>query len=97
MSMHDPPHPGEFIREIYMEPFGLSSRKVARSLNVAASTFIRLLHCESSVTPEMALRLAHVFGRTPESWLAMQDHYSLWHAKQKVDMRDVKKLELTSV
>jgi len=97
MSMHNPPHPGEFIREVYMEPFGLSSRKVARNLNVAASTFIRLLNGESNVTPEMALRLSHVFGRTPESWLAMQDHYSLWHAKQKVDLRDVKKLELAAV
>ena len=77
MNMHDPPHPGEFIREVYMAPFGLSSRKVARNLNVAASTFIRLLNCKSNVTPEMALRLSHVFGRTPESWLSIQDHYSL--------------------
>ena len=38
MSMHDPPHPGEFIRSLYLEPFGLSSRKVARNLNVAPST-----------------------------------------------------------
>ena len=97
MSMHDPPHPGEFIKEVYMEPFGLTVRKVARNLKVAPSTFVRLLNCQSNVTPEMALRLSYVFGRTPESWLAMQDHYSLWHARQKVDMRDVKKLELAAV
>lgn len=97
MSMHDPPHPGEFIRELYMEPFGLSSRKVAKNLNVAPSTINRLLKGESNVSPEMALRLAHVFGRSPESWLAMQDHYSLWHAKQKMDFKDIKKLELAAV
>ncbi len=97
MSMHDPPHPGEFIKEVYMEPFGLTVRKVARNLKVAPSTFVRILNCQSNVTPEMALRLSYVFGRTPESWLAMQDHYSLWHARQKVDMRDVKKLELAAV
>ncbi|MCH7764442.1 MAG: HigA family addiction module antidote protein [Candidatus Marinimicrobia bacterium] len=97
MSMHDPLHPGEFIKEVYMEPFGLTVRKVARNLKVAPSTFVRLLNCQSNVTPEMALRLSYVFGRTPESWLAMQDHYSLWHARQKVDMRDVKKLELAAV
>ncbi len=97
MSMHDPPHPGEFIREVYLEPFGLSSRKVAKNLNVAPSTINRLLTGDSNVTPEMALRLSQVFGRSPESWLAMQDHYSLWHAKQKIDLKDLKKLELAAV
>lgn len=97
MSMHNPPHPGEFIREVYMEPFGLSSRKVARNLNVAPSTINRLLNGESNVSPEMALRLSQVFGRSPESWLAMQDHYSLWHAKQKIDLKDLKRLELVAV
>lgn len=97
MSMHNPPHPGEFIKEVFMEPFGLSSRKVARNLNVAPSTINRLLNGESNVTPEMALRLSQVFGRSPESWLAMQDHYSLWHVKQKIDLKDLKKLELAAV
>lgn len=97
MSMYNPPHPGEFIREVYLEPFGLSSRKVAKNLNVAPSTINRLLNGDSNVTPEMALRLSQVFGRSPESWLAMQDHYSLWHAKQKMDLKDLKKLELAAV
>lgn len=94
MSMHKPPHPGEFIREVYMEPFGLSSREVARNLNVAPSTFNRLLNRNSNVSPEMALRLSRVLGRSPESWLAMQDNYSLWHAKRTADLTKVKKLEL---
>ncbi|MEE9166999.1 MAG: HigA family addiction module antitoxin [Candidatus Neomarinimicrobiota bacterium] len=97
MSMHNPPHPGEFIREVYLEPFGLSARKVAKNLNVAPSTFIRLLNGESNVTPEMALRLSRVLGRSPESWMAMQDHYSLWHAKRTTDLKEVKKLELVGV
>ncbi len=65
--MYNPPHPGEFIREVYMEPFGLSSRKVAKNLDVAPSTIIRLLNGKGNVTPEMALRLSRVFGRSPES------------------------------
>ena len=97
MSMHDPPHPGEFIRAMYLEPFGLSSRKVARNLNVAPSTINRLLNGESDVTPEMALHLSQVFGRSPESWLAMQDHYSLWHAKQKMNLKDFKIFEFAAV
>ncbi len=96
MSMYNPPHPGKFLKEIYMEPYGLSVRKVARNLNVAPSTITRLLHGDSSVTPEMALRLSEVFGRTPESWLVMQDNYSLWHAKKKLDLHALKKLNFPS-
>jgi len=77
MSMHNPPHPGEFIKEVYMIPFGLSSRKVAKNLKVAPSTINRILNGESNITPTMALRLSYVFGRSPESWLSMQDNYSL--------------------
>ena len=95
--MHNPPHPGEFIREVYMIPFGLSSRMVAKNLNVAPSTINRLLNGESNISPEMALRLSHVFGRSPESWLAMQDNYSLWKTKQEIDLKDVKKLDLIPI
>ena len=94
MSMHNPPHPGEFIRDIYIKPFDLSYRKVAEKLNVAPSTFNRLINGDSNVTPEMALRLSKTLGRSPESWLAMQDHYDLWHATKTVNLRKVEKLDL---
>ena len=55
MMMHNPPHPGEFIREVYLAPFGISARQVADSLGVSASTFNRLLNGQSNVSPEMAL------------------------------------------
>ncbi|MBC8322534.1 MAG: HigA family addiction module antidote protein [Candidatus Marinimicrobia bacterium] len=97
MSMYNPPHPGEFIREIYIEPYGLSIRSIASNMNVAPSTLTRLLNGVSNVSPEMALRLSRVFGRSPESWLAMQDHYSLWFAKKKINIKDLKKIELESV
>jgi len=96
MSMHNPPHPGEFIKDIYMDPFGLSSRKVASNLNVSHSTLTRLIKGDSSITPEMALRLSMVLGRSPESWLAMQDNFSLWVAKKNLDLSSVTKLELVS-
>jgi len=94
MSMHNPPHPGEFIREVYIEPFGISVRKVAESLHVSASTLNRLLNGESNVSPEMALRLSKALGRSPESWLAMQDQYDLWHARKNLDLRKIRKLKL---
>ena len=96
MAMHNPPHPGEFIREIYITPFELSVRKVAGSLSVSPSTLNRLLNGESNISPEMALRLSKALGRSPESWLAMQDHYDLWHARKKVSLKQVKKLKLSA-
>ncbi len=82
MSMHNPPHPGEFIKEVYLSPFDISSRKVAEKLKVSPSTFNRLIKGESNVSPEMALRLSKTLGRSPESWLSMQDAYNLWHEKK---------------
>ena len=96
MSIHNPPHPGAFIKEIYMVPFGLSARKVAESLGVSPSTLNRLLNGESNISPEMALRLSKALGRSPESWLAMQDQYDLWHARKKVSLKQVKKLHLSA-
>jgi len=89
----NPPHPGEFIREIYITPFKLSSEKVADSLGMPPSTFNRLLNGESDVSPEMALRLSKSLGRSPESWLTMQDQYDLWHARKKINLEQVKKAE----
>ena len=89
MAMHNPPHPGEFIHDVYMEPFGYSSRFIAKQLDVAASTFSRLLKGQSAVSPEMALRLSKALGRTPESWLTMQDNYDLWQARQHVNLAKV--------
>ena len=89
MTMHNPPHPGEFIESIYMEPYGISCRNLASHLGVAASTLSRVLKAKSAVSPEMALRLSKVLGRTPESWLSMQDNYELWQARKKVNLSDV--------
>jgi addiction module HigA family antidote len=92
MNMHNPPHPGEFIREVYLEPLNVSFRSVAEKLKVSPSTFHRLIKGQSSISSEMALRLSKTLGRTPESWLAMQDNYNLWQAKQRVNLDEVEKL-----
>ena len=96
MTMHNPPHPGEFITRVYLEPNGLSGRELAVKLGVAASTLSRVLRGTSAVTPEMALRLSKALGRSPESWLAMQFNHDLWHAKQRVDLGNVGKVRLTA-
>jgi len=94
MAMYNPPHPGEFIYATYMEPFGLSCRFLASKLGVAASTLNRILKSQSSITPSMALRLSTVIGRSPESWLALQDAYDLWQVKQNINLDSIHKLEL---
>lgn len=96
MGMHNPPHPGEFIREVYITPFGLSVREVAGNLDVSPSTFSRLLNGETNISPEMALRLSKALGRSPESWLTMQDQYDLWHARKNVSLKQVRKLNLSA-
>lgn len=94
MAIHNPPHPGEFIHATYMEPFDLSCRFLADKLNVAASTLNRILKKQSGISPEMALRLSKSLGRSPESWLAMQDAYDLWQAKRNVNLTNVRKVNL---
>ncbi len=94
MAMHNPPHPGEFIRDVYLEPLNVSSRQVAALLNVAVSTLSRLVRGDSSVSPEMALRLSKTLGRSPESWLTMQYNHDLWQAKKRVNLRTVGKLDI---
>ena len=94
MPMHNPPHPGEFINDVYLEPFGISHRRVAELLDVAPSTFNRLIKGQSSVSPEMALRLSKTLGRAPESWLAMQHNIDLWQARKHVRLSKVRKLDI---
>lgn len=96
MAMHVPPHPGEFIIQMYLEPNHISGRELAAKLGVAASTLNRILKGTSNLSPEMALRLSKALGRSPESWLAMQYNYDLWHARQRVDLGGVSKIELTA-
>lgn len=92
MTMHNPPHPGEFIRATYIEPFDISIRSLAESLGVSASTLARIVNERSGISPEMALRLSMALGRSPESWLAMQHSYDLWQARKSADLSAVQKI-----
>ncbi len=96
MAMHNPPHPGEFIQATYIEPYNLSCRYLAEQLDVAASTLNRILKLQSGVSPEMALRLSKALGRSPESWLAMQNSYDIWQAEKSVSLENVHKVHLTA-
>ena len=93
MPMHNPPHPGEFIREVSLEPSDITGRQLASKLGVSPSTLNRVLQGTSGVSPEMALRLSRALGRSPESWLSKQDNHNLWQAHQTVDLNAVERIE----
>ena len=96
MAMHNPPHPGEFITEVYLDPHGVKGRELAAVLGVSPSTLNRVLNGVSGISPAMALRLSKALGRSPESWLAMQSNYDLWHARRTVKLGKVGRLKLTA-
>jgi addiction module HigA family antidote len=83
MSMHNPPHPGEFITEVYLIPNNFSGRELAGKLGVAASTLNGVLNGASGISPEMALRLSKALGRSAECWLAMHYNRDLWEVRQR--------------
>ena len=93
MAMHNPPHPGEFIRTVYLAPHGITGRELASRLGVSPSTLNRVLTGKSGISPEMALRLSKCLGRSAESWLAMQQSYDLWQAGKRIDLSGVAQLK----
>ncbi len=91
--MHNPPHPGVFIREVCIEPLGLTITQAADALGVTRKALSELVNGKAGISPMMALRLAKAFNTTPESWLEQQLHYDLWVAKQKkLNLKKVKEL-----
>lgn len=96
MRMHNPPHPGEVIDGIYLEPFDVSIRTIAARLGVSPSTFGRVVSGKNAVSPDMAIRLSKVLGRSPESWLQMQANHDLWVAQQQNSHDELMAYEFSS-
>jgi len=92
MKMHDPPHPGEVLRELCLAPLGLTVTDAAAALDVSRKTLSAILNGRSGISPEMAVRLSLAFDTTAESWLAQQLQYDLWQAEQRRDALKVKRL-----
>jgi addiction module HigA family antidote len=90
--MHNPPHPGEVLRELCLEPLGISVTDAAEALGVSRKTLSSILNGRSGISPEMAIRLAKAFDTSPESWLNQQVQYDLWQAEQNSRELHVRKL-----
>lgn len=92
MQMYNPVHPGEVLKELYLEPLQLSITNAAEALGITRNTLAELVKGHSRVSTPMALRLAKAFGTTAELWLNMQQNYDLWIARKKVSLSNVKVL-----
>ena len=92
MLMHNPPHPGEVIKELCLDPLGLTVTAAAAALGVSRKTLSAILNGKAGISPEMAIRLSIAFDTSAESWLTQQAQYELWHAEQHRKDLNVKKL-----
>ena len=92
MQMHNPPHPGEVIRGLCLEPLGITVTDAAEALGVTRKTLSAILNGRAGISPEMALRLSIAFSTSPESWMNQQTQYDLWLAKKDKKRLRVKRL-----
>ncbi|NKC00285.1 MAG: HigA family addiction module antidote protein [Pseudomonadales bacterium] len=84
MNMHNPPHPGEILKEFCLKPLELTVTKTAQALGVSRKTLSAILNGRAGISPEMAIRLGKAFNTSAESWLNQQLQYDLWQAQQAV-------------
>lgn len=87
LRMHNPPHPGEVLRELYMGPMGLTVAKMATVLRLSRKALSQLVNGHTRITPETALRLSMALDNTPESWLNLQQQYDLWQVRKKLKVK----------
>lgn len=93
MRMHNPPHPGEVLRDLCLEPLGISVTDAAEALGVSRKTLSSILNGRAGISPEMAIRLGKAFDTTPESWLNQQMQYDLFEAELHTKKLKVHKLK----
>ena len=92
MLMHNPPHPGEIIRTLCIEPLGISVTEAAKALGVSRKTLSSIINGKAGISPEMAVRLSIAFNTSSESWLKQQTQFDLWQAEQRRGELHVKRL-----
>ncbi len=84
MLMHNPPHPGEVLRDGVFSDTGITVTDFASRLGVTRVALSRVLNGRAAISAEMAVRLGAVLGGSAESWLTMQANYDLWQARKKL-------------
>jgi len=92
MLMHNPPHPGLVIKELCLDPLGVTVTDAAKALGVSRKTLSSIVNGKAGISPEMAVRLSIAFNTSSESWMNQQSQYDLWQAEQHRNELQVSKL-----
>lgn len=95
MKMHNPPHPGEVLYGLYIQPANLTITHTAKALGITRSALSEIVNGRRGVSPRVAIKLAKAFGGTAESWLNMQASYDLWQEEQNYNADDVECLAIS--
>jgi addiction module HigA family antidote len=96
MPMKNPPHPGEILRDLYLTPLDLTVTAAAKGLGVTRKTLSQLINGHAGISPEMAVRLSKAFGRSPESWLQLQNQYDLAQIATKTESIKIERYQFES-
>ena len=88
-QMHNPPHPGEVLKELYLEPLNITMTLFSSKIGVRRATVSDLVNGKSSLTTRMALKLAKAFKTSPDLWIGLQMQYDLWQEQQRYNADDV--------
>ncbi len=96
MQMYNPPHPGEILSELCLEPLGISVTRAAEALGISRKTLSAIVNGRAGISPEMAIRLSLAFDTSAESWLNQQVQYDLWLARQKQQDFKVERLSFAN-
>ena len=92
MNMYNPLHPGEILRELYIEPLNLKDKDVAKGLGITPKALSNFLNCHVDLSIQMAFKLSKAFDTSPEFWLNLQNQYSIFHAHSKFSSDQVKSM-----
>lgn len=87
-----PLHPGEILKEMYLDPLSITITALAENLGITRKTISQLVNGHMGISAEMALRLGKAFNTTPELWLNMQRNYDLWLAGSKIKVTHIRSL-----
>jgi addiction module HigA family antidote len=90
--MHNPPHPGEILKGLWLDPMNINITEAAEALQVSRNSLSKIINGRRDLTPEMAVRLSLVFGSSPESWMGHQVAYDLWQISQREEKLNLKRL-----
>lgn len=89
MKMYNPPHPGEIIKGLWLDPMNVSITEAAEAMDISRKTLSKIVNGHGRVTPEIALRLSLALGSSAESWLGHQAAYDLWQLEQRPDRANI--------